>query len=127
MLFVEGGYIWLPAFFWHMDDDWKMLRSETPWVTRPPSEYVFEHCRFTTQPMEQPEPKSRLLTIFEWAKAEQTLLFASDYPHFDFDSPTQALPPLPEELRRRVYAENAREFFKLPQRAVAPPVAAIAD
>ena len=68
VLFVEGGYIWLPAFLWHMDDDWKMLRSETPWVTRPPSEYIFEHCRFTTQPMEQPEPRSRLLTIFEWAK-----------------------------------------------------------
>jgi predicted TIM-barrel fold metal-dependent hydrolase len=127
VIFVEGGYVWLPTFLWHMDDDWKMLRSETPWVTRPPSEYVFEHCRFTTQPMEQPEPRSRLLSVFEWARAEQTLLFASDYPHFDFDSPTQALPPLPEELRRRVYSESAREFFKLPRRAAASPVAVTAD
>jgi uncharacterized protein len=127
VLFVEGGYVWLPTFLWHLDDDWKMLRSETPWVTRPPSEYVFEHCRFTTQPMEQPEPRSRMLTIFEWAKAEQTLLFASDYPHFDFDSPTQALPPLPENLRRRIYSESAREFFNLPQRAAVAPAAAVAD
>ena len=104
-----------------------MLRSETPWVTRPPSEYVFEHCRFTTQPMEQPEPKSRLLTIFEWARAERTLLFASDYPHFDFDSPEQALPPLPNDLRRRIYSENAREFFNLPQHATASRVAVTAD
>jgi uncharacterized protein len=127
VLFVEGGYVWLPTFLWHMDDDWKMLRAETPWVTRAPSEYVFEHCRFTTQPMEQPEPLSRLLSVFEWAQAERTLMFASDYPHFDFDSPTQALPPLPEKLRRRVYSENAREFFKLPQRAATAPVAAVAD
>jgi uncharacterized protein len=68
-----------------------------------------------------------MLTIFEWAKAEQTLLFASDYPHFDFDSPTQALPPLPENLRRRIYSESAREFFNLPQRAAVAPAAAVAD
>lgn len=115
VVFVEGGYVWLPTFLWHMDDDWKALRSEVPWVKRAPSEYVFEHCRFTTQPMEQPEPRSRLLSIFEWAKAEQTLMFASDYPHFDFDSPDQALPTMPEQLRRRIMSENAREFFKLPQ------------
>lgn len=127
VVFVEGGYIWLPAFLWHMDDDWKSLRSETPWVTRPPSEYVFEHCRFTTQPMEQPDPPSRLLTMFEWGRAEQTLLFASDYPHFDFDSPEHALPSLPEELRRRVFSENAREVFKLPQHATPSPAVAIAD
>lgn len=120
VVFVEGGFVWLPAFLWRMDADWKMLRSETPWVTRPPSEYVFEHCRFTTQPMESPEPPSRLLTVFEWARAERTLLFASDYPHFDFDSPEESLPPLPAELRRRVMAENAREVFKLPRRVAAP-------
>lgn len=127
VVFVEGGFIWLPAFLWHIDDDWKSLRSEVPWVKRAPSEYIFEHCRFTTQPMEQPEPRSRLLTMFEWAKAEQTLMFASDYPHFDFDSPEQALPPLPDPLRRRIMSENAREFFKLPQPAVPTPVPVSAD
>ncbi|HEX5502547.1 MAG TPA: amidohydrolase family protein, partial [Thermomicrobiales bacterium] len=121
VVFVEGGFVWLPAFLWRMDADWKMLRSETPWVERPPSEYVFEHCRFTTQPLESPEPPSRLLTVFAWAEAERTLLFASDYPHFDFDSPAESLPPLPDDLRRRVLAENARECFKLPRRVAAEP------
>lgn len=116
VVFVEGGYVWLPAFLWHMDADWKALGSETPWAKRPPSEYVFEHCRFTTQPMESPEPQRRLLTIFEWARAEQTLMFASDYPHFDYDSPEQSLPPMPDTLRRRVYADTAREVFRLPKR-----------
>ena len=116
VVFVEGGYVWLPAFLWHMDADWKALGNETPWVKRAPSEYVFEHCRFTTQPMEQPEPQRRLLTVFEWAQAERTLMFASDYPHFDYDSPEQSLPPLPEELRRRVFRESALELFKLSQR-----------
>ncbi|HLI51167.1 MAG TPA: amidohydrolase family protein [Thermomicrobiaceae bacterium] len=116
VVFVEGGFVWLPAFLWHIDADWKALSRETPWVKRPPSEYVFEHCRFTSQPMEQPEPIRRLLTMFEWARAEQTLMFASDYPHFDFDSPEQSIPALPEALRRRIFYETAQETFKLPSR-----------
>ncbi|HUZ02775.1 MAG TPA: hypothetical protein VMU89_20720 [Thermomicrobiaceae bacterium] len=43
-------------------------------------------------------------------------MFASDYPHWDFDSPETSLPPMPEEMRRRVLAETARELFKLPPR-----------
>lgn len=115
-VFIEGGYIWLPTFLWRLDSDWKGLRDQTPWVTRPPSEYVFERVRFTTQPMEQGEGPKSLLQIFEWGRAEKTLMFATDYPHWDFDSPEQALPRMPEELRRRIMSENAREVFKLPVR-----------
>ncbi len=121
---VEAGYTWLPTFLWHMDADWKALGRETPWVKRAPSEYIFDHCRFTSQPMESPEPQRRLLTVFDWAKAEKTLMFASDYPHFDFDSPELSLPAMPDELRRRVFSENAREVYKLPQRKPAEVVAA---
>jgi hypothetical protein len=38
--------------------------------------------------------------------------------------PEQALPRMPEEMQRRVFAENARELFKLPVRA---PEAVTAD
>jgi len=116
VVFVEGGYIWLPTFLWRLDSDWRALRNQTPWVQKAPSEYVFEHCRFTTQPMETGEGPASLLTVFEWARAEQTLMFASDYPHWDFDSPEKSLPRMPEELQRRVFSENARETFKLPVR-----------
>lgn len=114
VVFTEAGFVWLPAFLWRMDDDWKALSRETPWVKRPPSEYVFDHCRFTTQPMESPEPKNRLLTVFEWARADRTLMFASDYPHFDFDSPDLSLPSLSPEWTRRVFYETAAETYKLP-------------
>jgi len=45
--------------------------------------------------------------------AEHVLMFASDYPHWDFDSPTHAFPKLPEALHRRIFSENAREWYKL--------------
>lgn len=122
---VEAGYTWLPSFLWRMDADWKALGRETPWVKRAPSEYVFDNVKFTTQPMESPEPQRRLLTVFEWAKAEKTLMFASDFPHFDFDSPELSLPGMKEEMSRRVFSENAREVYRLPQPKPAEP--AIAD
>jgi predicted TIM-barrel fold metal-dependent hydrolase len=117
VVFVEGGYIWLPTFLWRLDSDWKSLRDQTPWVQKPPSEYVWEHCRFTTQPMEEGLGPKSLLQVFEWGHAEEILMFATDYPHWDFDSPEQALPRMPEEMRRRIMSENARELYKLPVRA----------
>jgi predicted TIM-barrel fold metal-dependent hydrolase len=71
--------------------------------------------------MESPDDPRRLLAVFEWAQAERTLMFASDYPHFDFDAPDTSLPPLPEPLRGRVFSETAREVFKLPARAPVEP------
>jgi uncharacterized protein len=124
VVFIEGGYVWLPAFLWRLDADWMALRHQTPWVKRVPSEYVFEHCLFASQPMETTENPNQLLTVFEWARAERTLCFATDYPHWDFDSPERALPPMPGELARRVFSENAREVFRLPHRTVERAAAA---
>lgn len=124
VMFVEGGYIWLPTYLWRLDSDWRALRSQTPWVKKEPSEYVFERCLFASQPMETSEGPKRLLQIFEWAQAERTLVFASDYPHWDFDSPELALPPMPADLKRRVFSENAREFFRLERREVRAPTVA---
>jgi predicted TIM-barrel fold metal-dependent hydrolase len=42
-------------------------------------------------------------------------MFATDYPHWDFDSPDQALPKnLTPTLKRKIMAENARAFYKMP-------------
>ncbi len=116
VVFVEGGFSWLPTFLWRLDSDWRGLRAQTPWVKRAPSEYVLDHCRFTTQPIETTERPEQMRTIFEWMQAERTLMFASDYPHWDFDSPERSLPPIADDLLRRIMAETARETFNLPRR-----------
>lgn len=123
VVFIEGGYVWLPTYLWRLDSDWRALRHQTPWVKRPPSEYIFEHCKFTSQPIETVDKPEKLLTVFEWAQAERTLMFASDYPHWDFDSPLQALPPMPDPLRRRIMYETASELYRLPVTEPAQPAA----
>jgi predicted TIM-barrel fold metal-dependent hydrolase len=44
-------------------------------------------------------------------QAERTLMFSSDYPHWDFDDPTLALQTLPPEIMQRVRVDNAVETF----------------
>jgi predicted TIM-barrel fold metal-dependent hydrolase len=42
------------------------------------------------------------------------ILFASDYPHWDFDDPVMAIPPsLDDTQRRMVFAGNARAVYRL--------------
>lgn len=111
ILFSEVGYAWLLEIMWRMDKDFKALRDETPWLTRPPSEYMLEHFRFTTQPWVEPTHREHLLPFFEMIEASRTLLFSTDFPHWDGDDPQWTLKTLPEDLRRRVAFENALELF----------------
>jgi uncharacterized protein len=42
-------------------------------------------------------------------------LFASDYPHWDFDDPFRSLPvDLPGERRAQILSSNARAVYRLP-------------
>jgi predicted TIM-barrel fold metal-dependent hydrolase len=72
-----------------------------------------EHFRLTTQPIEEPPSKDQFLELLEMMDAKQTLLFSSDYPHWDFDDPVAAFKDVPEPLRRRILHDNAAELYGL--------------
>lgn len=110
---IEGGIAWLPHLMWRMDKNYKALRSSVPWLKRLPSEYIKDHIRLTTQPIEEPDDPRQLSYILEIIEADKTVMYSSDYPHWDFDNPRLALPPLPQETKRRILCENACELYKL--------------
>lgn len=108
---VEGGLAWIPGVLWRLDKNWKALRSSVPWLRRLPSEYLVEHVRFTSQPSEEPPRSEQFLQLLEMIHAERTLLFSSDYPHWDNDDPHHAFPKLPSALAERFFRANAEELY----------------
>ncbi len=110
--FLEYGFTWLPSLMWRLDREWTSLRAEVPWVKRPPSEYILDHMRFGSQPLEVP-PGKYLHQTLEMMSAERILLFATDYPHWDFDDPKYVIQRLPKEMRQAIVEDNARELYGL--------------
>jgi len=114
-LWVESGLAWVPFMMQRLDDQYLMRPSEAPQLKRLPSEYMRESCWYTTQPMEQSNMKALELTM-EMINAETQLLFSSDWPHFDFDLPSEIidLPFLSEQAKRNILGLNAARLFNLP-------------
>lgn len=113
VVLVEGGVSWLAPLLWRFDKNWKALRSTVPWLTRPPSETIQGRVFMTTQPIEEPPEHRQLKQLFEMFDAEKMLLYSSDFPHWDGDTPDFVVRGFSETFKRRVLAENAIELFGL--------------
>mgnify|MGYP003636426456 CR=1 FL=1 len=112
-LFIEHDFFWVSGLLWHMDGDWKGLRDYTPWVKRLPSEYFREHIRIGSQPMPNTPTPDDLRTLLNWTHADEVMVFASDYPHWDWDEPSAFLSGYDEVYRRKIMVDNARELYGL--------------
>jgi uncharacterized protein len=111
MIMIEAGFGWTPSLAWRLDKVWQRLRGEVPHVKRPPSEYIRDHIYWTTQPMEDPERRQDLFDVIDWIGWDK-LLFATDYPHWDFDEPSRVLPPgVSDDNRAAFYLGNARKVY----------------
>lgn len=111
-MFVEYGFLWVLPLLWRMDRTWRQLRHETPWVKRSPVDYVHAHCRFTTQPLDEPAEPRHLDRMIE-LMGYDLLCFSTDYPHWDNDMPGASLRTLPPAERQRIFADNAMQTLRL--------------
>lgn len=109
VVFSEFGFSWVGPMMWRMDTAWQRGGGSDGLLACPPSEYVLNQMRFTTQPFDEPENPSHLRPLLDAMQAERTLLFSSDYPHWDTDHPDVVLRRLPLELRQRVAMKTALE------------------
>jgi predicted TIM-barrel fold metal-dependent hydrolase len=111
VIWVESGLAWVPFMMQRLDSEYMMRSSEAPMLRRRPSEYIRD-MYFTSQPLETSNLKLTQATM-EAIKADTQLLFASDWPHWDFDLPTTItdLPFLSEQAKRNILGLNAARAF----------------
>lgn len=113
VLWIESGLAWVPWLMQRLDHTYLMRTSEAPLLKRVPSEYMRE-MYYTTQPLETDNMKALEMTC-EMVDAPNRLLYASDWPHWDFDTPSVIwdLPFLDEQAKRNILGLNAAKLFGL--------------
>lgn len=120
VVMVEAGVAWATSLAWSLDAAWSQLRDSAPYLRRRPSEYMHDHVWFTSQPVEEPDDPEHFLQVLEHGNLLDRVMFATDYPHWDFDSPKMALPRVFSlEQRANIMAGNACRLYGLPGRVEA--------
>jgi predicted TIM-barrel fold metal-dependent hydrolase len=113
--FTEAGVAWVPYMMWRMDKYYQEYRRLVPFLEKRPSDYMKERMWFATQPIEEPDDPRDLVTTIGLYGGEDRTLFASDWPHHDFDHPKALLKlPMPEATKRKIMGENALALFGIP-------------
>lgn len=120
----EGGYWWLPEVTLRLDDFYlnhphdislceRKVEMGEAFLHHLPSEYIWEHFRFSSQPMCMPKNPKHLEMLFELCRAEDMLLFSSDWPHATFDPPNWLFDVgfITDQMRRNIFSENARAWY----------------
>lgn len=117
MVLTELSWSWAVPLAWRMDSTYRMLRNEVSHLQRKPSDYLRSNFYFTTQPLEEPEHADDLAGVFEQffeSGFEDNLMYSSDYPHWDFDSPYVFPEFLSAERRRKILGGTASKLFNIP-------------
>lgn len=124
---MEAGALWLPPLLWRFDKNWMALRQTTPWLDRAPSKIIADHILLTTQPIEEPEASAHFRAMLDMFDVGKMLMFSSDFPHWDGDTPDFAARAFPAAMRGRVMSETARELYRLPAKSATSPTQEFAE
>jgi hypothetical protein len=111
VVLMESGVSWLPAFMWRADKTWRGVRVEVPWVEREPAAIIRDHVRVTMQPFDGPPDAAGTADVIEQIGSDRMFLFASDYPHWQFDGDDAIPPHLPAGIVSRMCSDNPLETF----------------
>ena len=115
LAFMEGGVSWIPWIMQRLDSlYWVRGAVEAPLLKKAPSDYIRDFY-FTSQPLDKPKNTWELEYVFRVINAENRLMYASDYPHWDFDVPSVIydLPFLSKSAKENILGKNAASIYKL--------------
>jgi len=106
VVLIESGVTWLPGFLWRFGKFWRGLRTEVPWVDRAPWEIVRDHFRLTVQPFDAPDDPHAVERAIDHLRSDDILLYASDYPHWQFDGDAVVPKGFSPALHRKIAIDN---------------------
>lgn len=112
--YLEIGCGWLPYWMERMDEEWeKRGKAEAPLCKKKPSEYltgdrIYCGC----------EPDEKMIGYVVGEIGSETIMYASDYPHWDMSWPDSAIlvwrrEDLSLEAKKNILEKNARRFYNL--------------
>jgi hypothetical protein len=112
-VFTESGVTWVPWLGMRLDKEYSERRREVPLLTERPSHYLYG-MYFATQPIEEPERMRDMALMMELFDGENSVVFASDWPHHDFDHPDKVLQiPISDDARRKVMGGTGARLLGL--------------
>jgi predicted TIM-barrel fold metal-dependent hydrolase len=111
VVLMESGITWVPPFLWRFDKFWRGLRTEVPWVDRAPWEMVRDHFRLTLQPLDAPDDPHVVERAIEHLRSDEMLLYASDFPHWQFEGDDVMPAGISPALRRKIAIDNPRATY----------------
>ena len=111
-VFQEAGILWVPAYLARLDAEYLKRREEAPLLTKRPSEYA-EEFYYGIQPLERPTDSQYFEASIEAMGGPGQLMYASDYPHWDYDPPNAItdIPFLSDDEKAQILGGNAAEVF----------------
>ncbi len=111
ILFCEAGLTWVPFLRMRLDKEFNENRRSWPYYDDVPSKWI-DRMYFATQPIEEPPRGQDLVDLIRIYHGEDTTIFASDWPHHDFDHPRAAFNlPLSDVAKWKIMGLNAVRLF----------------
>jgi len=103
---IESGVSWIGPYLWRLSKFWRGVRNEVPWVDRSPIEFVRDHIRLTIQPFDAPPSAVEIGKLLDQMQSDEMLLFASDFPHWQFDGDDMLPAGIDAALRKKILIDN---------------------
>lgn len=107
---LEAGCGFLPYFLERLDEHFEKRRGEMPIERRPSEQFAEGRCFVSC------EPEEKTLAFVTESLGHESILYASDYPHWDCEFPNSVSAiaqrdELDEAAKRAILHDNARRLF----------------
>lgn len=106
VVMCESGVTSLPSLLWRTSKVWRGVRTEIPWVDRPPGEILRERLRVTLTPFDTPGDAETVAATLRHIGCDDMILFSTDYPHWQYDGDDVLPEGLSEAQIRKILIDN---------------------